>query len=87
MVILAGKMGDNQPALKIAQSKDKYDEHAHTFFQNRLQVLNKPQKVLNMERHLDKFDREKQRQEDEANRYNLDKVDAKEKMRQETRRA
>lgn len=37
------------------------------FFQNRLQVLNKPQKVLNMERHLEKFDKEKQRQQDEAN--------------------
>jgi hypothetical protein len=30
---LAGKMGDNQPALKIAHSKEKYDSHAHTFFE------------------------------------------------------
>jgi len=25
---LAGKMGDNQPALKIAHSKESYDQHA-----------------------------------------------------------
>jgi len=35
-------MGDNQPALKIAHSKEKYDAHKQTFFQQRLQVLNKP---------------------------------------------
>ncbi|CDW76374.1 sperm flagellar protein 2 [Stylonychia lemnae] len=82
-----GKMGDNQPALKIAHSKDKYDEHAQKFFQNRLQELNKPQKVLNMEKHLDKFDQEKQRQEDQAKRFHSEEMDAKDKMRQETRRA
>lgn len=27
-----GKMGDNQPALKIAHPKETYDAHAHTFF-------------------------------------------------------
>ena len=29
-------MGDNQPALKIAHSKEKYDAAAHEFFQQRL---------------------------------------------------
>ena len=42
LMIIAGKMGDNQPALKIAHSKDKYDTHAHLFFKGRLQELNKP---------------------------------------------
>ncbi len=63
---IAGKMGDNQPALKIAHSKEKYDSQKQTFFQQRLQVLNKPQKVLNMERHLEKFEKEKERQSADA---------------------
>ena len=42
--------------------KDKYDNVQHAFFKQRLQVLNKPQKVLNMEAHVQKFDQEKQRQ-------------------------
>ena len=80
-------MGDNQPALKIAHSKEKYDQHAQVFFQQRLQVLNKPQKVLNMESHLDKFEKEKVRQEGTAKTFHLEELDAKDKMRQEIRRA
>jgi CH-like domain in sperm protein len=40
--ILAGKIGDNRPAMKIPQPKEKYEAQAHTFFHQRLQVLNKP---------------------------------------------
>lgn len=40
-----------------------------------------------MERHLEKFDIEQKRQQDEANKYHKDELEAKDKMRQETRRA
>lgn len=40
-----------------------------------------------MEKHLDKFDKEMQRQDAEAKKYNKDELEAKDKMRQETRRA
>jgi hypothetical protein len=36
LMCIAGKMGDNQPALKIAHSKEKYDSQKQTFFQQRL---------------------------------------------------
>jgi hypothetical protein len=39
-----GKIGDNRPAMKIPNPKEKYEAQAHTFFHQRLQVLNKPQK-------------------------------------------
>jgi hypothetical protein len=39
---IAGKLGDNRPAMKIPNAKPKFEEHAHTFFAQRLQVLNKP---------------------------------------------
>ena len=52
--------------MKIAQPKETYDKMQHAFFQQRLQVLNKPQKQLNMEAHLQQFDDEKVRQERSA---------------------
>jgi hypothetical protein len=56
-----GKIGDNQPALKIAQQKEKYDNVSHSFFKSRLKSLNKPQKELNIENHLIKFKMEAKR--------------------------
>lgn len=47
-----GKVGDNQPALKIGPNKDTYNSMQHTFFKTRLQAMNKPQKSMNMEAHL-----------------------------------
>lgn len=82
-----GKFGDNQPALKIPQQKEKYDSVNHEFFKQRLQMLNKPQKVLNMEAHLKKFEDERKRQERDAIEHAkmLKEADAKAKqqMRQE----
>ena len=40
-----------------------------------------------MEKHLEKFESEKQRQENQAQRFHSEELDAKDKMRQETRRA
>ena len=39
-----GQFGDNQPAQKIAMSKEKYDRVQHQFFKQRINALNKPQK-------------------------------------------
>jgi hypothetical protein len=40
-----GKVGDNQPALKIGPNKEVYNKMQHSFFKTRLQALNKPQKI------------------------------------------
>jgi hypothetical protein len=40
-----------------------------------------------MESHLDKFEKEKVRQEGSAKTFHLEELDAKDKMRQEIRRA
>lgn len=37
-----GKVGDNQPALKIGSSKIAYNKMQSEFFKTRLQALNKP---------------------------------------------
>ena len=37
-----GKVGDNQPALKIGPDKAAYNKMQHQFFKTRLQALNKP---------------------------------------------
>lgn len=60
---IAGKIGDNRPAMKLGAPKEKYEEQNTNFFQSRLQTLNKPQKEIIMEKHLRKFDQEKQRQD------------------------
>ena len=65
-------MGDNQPALKIAPQREQFDSHAHVFFENRLQAMNKPQKVLDMEARLSKFKEEKVKQEMSARNYHLE---------------
>ena len=67
-----GQFGDNQPAQKIANSKEKYDRVQHEFFKVRINALNKPQKQLNMESHLLKFDEELDRQADFAGRCDND---------------
>jgi len=82
-----GKVGDNQPALKIGSSKDAYNKMQSSFFKVRLQALNKPQKTMNMELHLKKFDDEAVRQAEEAKRHNASEVDDSERMKQEIRRA
>ena len=61
IIRIAGTMGDNRPAMKLTNAKEKFEEHAHTFFHQRLQVLNKPQKQILMERHQKKFDDEQVR--------------------------
>ena len=37
-----GKVGDNQPALKIGSNKHAYNKMSSQFFKTRLQALNKP---------------------------------------------
>ena len=50
-----GKIGDKQPAQKIVQGKPKYDQVSHEFFKQRLAKLNRAQKEINLEKHLEKF--------------------------------
>jgi len=82
-----GKVGDNQPALKIGSAKESYNKMQSSFFKTRLQALNKPQKTMNMEKHLQQFDDEAIRQEEEAKRYSAAEADEKERVKQEIRRA
>ncbi len=49
--------------MKIPAPKEKYEAQATAFFHQRLQVLNKSQKEIIMERHLKKFDDEARRQD------------------------
>ena len=80
-------MGDNQPALKIAHSKEKYDQQQHAFFKNRLQELNKPQKQINMEKHLQKFEDEQKKHERLAASAHKEEMEAKDRLKQEIRKA
>ena len=65
--------------MKITTAKQSYEEHATTFFHQRLQVLNKPQKQIIMERHLQKFEDEKLRQDNIAKLGDRDERDARER--------
>jgi hypothetical protein len=56
-----GKLGETQPALKIGSGKQAYNKVQSNFFRTRLQAMNKPQKAMNIERHLKKFSDEAQR--------------------------
>lgn len=76
-----GKVGDNQPALKIGSNKESYNKMQSTFFKTRLQALNKPQKTMNMENHLKKFDDEAVRQSEEAKRYAATEKEEKERIK------
>ena len=82
-----GKVGDNQPALKIGSNKESYNKMQSTFFKTRLQALNKPQKTMNMENHLQKFDNEAMRQDEEAKQYAAAEKEERERIKQEIRRA
>ena len=82
-----GKVGDNQPALKIGPNKEVYNKMQHQFFKTRLQALNKPQKMMNMESHLKQFEDEAQRQAMEAERYHNDQKEEQARIKQEIRRA
>lgn len=81
-----GQFGDNQPAQKIANSKEKYDRVQHEFFKQRINALNKPQKQLNMEAHLKKFEAEKDRQASMANQLDREDVQVQAMRKQEMRR-
>lgn len=81
-----GQFGDNQPAQKIANSKEKYDRVQHEFFKTRINALNKPQKTLNMESHLQKFEEEKERQADQAKKLDKEDVQMAAMRKQEMRR-
>lgn len=63
-----GQFADGQPIQKIPAAKEQFDSVQHAFFKNRLETLNKPQKTLNMEKHLNKFSQERSNQEDKAKR-------------------
>jgi len=63
-----GQFADGQPIQKIPLAKETYDGVQHAFFKQRLQALNKPQKTLNMEKHLTKFGAERVSQEASASR-------------------
>jgi hypothetical protein len=84
---LAGTLGDNRPAMKLTNAKEKFEQHAHTFFHQRLQVLNKPQKQILMERHQQKFDDEQVRQDYVAKKGDREEREARERMLQEMRAA
>ncbi len=79
IIYIAGKIGDNRPAMKITTAKQSYEEHATTFFHQRLQVLNKPQKQIIMERHLQKFEDEKMRQDAIAKHGDREEREARER--------
>lgn len=64
-----GQFGDNQPAQKIAKPMEKFDKIQHEFFKQRLAALNKPQKQINMEKHVQKFVIEQERQAQQAAEY------------------
>ena len=81
-----GQFGDNQPAQKIAMQKEKYDNVQHAFFKPRINALNKPQKVLNMEAHVKKFEDEKERQAQDAIQYESKKKEMQAARQQEMRR-
>mgnify|MGYP000980853960 CR=1 FL=1 len=81
-----GKFGDNQPAQKIANSKEKYDRVQHQFFKTRINALNKPQKTLNMESHVAKFEEEKERQAAMAARLDQEQRQVAAMRKQEMRR-
>ena len=82
-----GKVGDNQPALKIGAAKEAYNKMQSSFFKTRLQALNKPQKTMNMENHLRKFEDEASRQAAEAAQHAAAEAEEKERIKQEIRRA
>jgi len=65
--------------MKIITAKQAYEEHATTFFHQRLQVLNKPQKQIIMERHLQKFEDEKLRQDNVAQKGDREEREARER--------
>ena len=81
-----GQFGDNQPAQKIANSKEKYDRIQHKFFKERINALNKPQKQLNMEAHLKKFDEEAKTQANFAARCDNEDKQVAAMRKQEMRR-
>ena len=81
-----GQFGDNQPAQKIAMPRAKYDQVKHDFFKMRINALNKPQKQLNMENHVQKFNDEQKRQAQIAHEQDLQEKKSNDLRKQEMRR-
>jgi len=54
-------MDYNRPAMKLTNAKEKFEKHAHTIFHQSLQLLNKPQRKILMERHQKMFEDEQVR--------------------------
>jgi len=81
-----GQFADGQPIQKIPAAKEKFDAVQHAFFKQRLQTLNKPQKTLNMEKHLLKFEHERSQQESVAKRASNVEKKQKSEQKQELRR-
>ena len=86
IVAKTGTFGDNQPAQKIAHSKPKYDDVSHTFFQHRLAKLNRSQKEIDLEIHLQKFTDEMNRQAHKAKKLDQKDVENDILSKQEMRR-
>lgn len=79
IVAKTGTFGDNQPAQRIAFTRPAYDEVTHNFFKQRVGKLNRAQKEIDLEAHLQKFDDEAKRQAAQA--AHLDSLDKQEDAR------
>ncbi len=86
IVAKTGKFGDNQPAMKIAANKPKYDDVSHEFFKQRLAKLNRAQKEIDLEAHLKGFEEERQRQASLAAAAEKEEREADVRKKQEMRR-
>jgi hypothetical protein len=85
-VAKTGKFGDNQPAQKISASKPKYDAASHEFFKQRLAKLNRAQKDIDLENHLQVFEVERVRQAEVAAKADQEDIDEEMRRKQEVRR-
>ena len=63
-----GKYNTVTPLKKIKPPKEQYDFFQAKFFEKRLQELNKPQKEVNLEQSLKKYENFEQRQEEKIKR-------------------
>lgn len=73
--------------MKIASSKEKYEAQAATFFHQRLQERNIPQKQIIMDRHQKKFEDERVRQDQVAKKGDREELEARERGLMERRAA
>lgn len=87
LTLVAGKMGDNQPALRIAHTKAAYDKQQSAHFKLELERQSRPQREVNMEKHLGKYTAEQRRQEEARAKYFKEQREIKEKMSADVRKA